>query len=90
MDWNYAGGCYSLSYGDCHLQARLTPEMPMRPEEDELGSDEHPFVWLFEVYDAGGRCEVRGMRETLDEAQRAALQKADEVQADVLRLAEGF
>ena len=89
MTWHYTSGRYTLNAGEVQLKVWLDPAVNIPSEDDELGSEEHPFVWLFEVRE-GNRCDVRGVRETLAEAQRAALTKLEQVQPAAFPWAEGF
>lgn len=90
MSWHYTAGRYTAQYGDYRLHAWVNSDMPIPTEDDGLGSEEHPFVWFFEVYAGDGVREFRGVRETLAEAQEAALMNVEQVSPDVVPLAEGF
>lgn len=90
MSWNYTSGRYQAQCGDYSLHAFLHPDMTIPTEENGLGSDEHPFVWFFEVYADDGVREFRGVRETLAEAQAAARSNLEQLLPDAVPMAEGF
>ena len=90
MTWRYDEGQHILDYGEFVLSARLDPATPIPGSEGELGSAEHPFVWLFEGRHKEDGVEFRGTRETLADAQSAALQKAAWLLPDALEAAVGF
>ena len=75
---------------DCQLKVWLEPDTSFLSEPHELGSDEHPFVWHFEVTHDEDGFVCRGVRETLSEAQSIAQRKALELLPDELEIAHGF
>ena len=90
MTWSYTGGTYATQLGEYALKVRVDPAMPIPTEDGDLGSDEHPFVWRYEVVADDGVVDFRGVRETLSEAQNAAWLSASQVLPDELEHAEGF
>lgn len=90
MLWTQAGNNYSAEWGEYSLRVWLDPRMKVPTAEGELGSDEHPFVWFYEVIYEDGTVDFRGLRETLDEAKQAATVQVRNVQPDDYQLAEGF
>ena len=90
MLWNGSGQSYSAQCGEYDLRVWLDPNMPIPNKASGLGSDEHPFVWLYEVRYEDGTVDFRGVRETLLEAQNAAAKQVWHVQPDVLDAVEGF
>ena len=87
MSWTYTSGSYQANYGDAQLRVWLEPSMPIPSEAGDYGSDEHPFVWHFEVKNEYGEVDFRGVRETMEEAQHIAAQKAEQFLPDLLRVA---
>ena len=78
--WSRQGGDYTARVSGCSLVVRLKDAVAAALAEGYDSGDEWP--WLFEVFlpDEGGH--LRGARESLADAQRAALMKAEE-NADV-------
>ena len=74
--WTRQGGRYTARMSGCSLVVRLKDAVAGALAEGFDSADEWP--WLFEVAlpDDGGW--LRGARETLADAQRAALMKAEE------------
>lgn len=90
MLWNGSGQNYTAQCGEYDLRVWLDPNMPIPNEDADLGSDEHPFVWLYEVRHEDGTVDFRGVRETLGDAQTAAATQVRHVQPYVLEAVEGF
>ena len=83
-------GLHTEALGELELKIWLNPATAMLAEPEELGSEEHPFVWHFEVTHAEDGLVGRGVRETFLEAKQTAEDKATEYLPDLLPAAEGF
>ena len=55
---------------NCLLKVALNSQTSMVGLDGELGSEEHPFVWQFELSHSEDGFVCRGVRETLFEAQQ--------------------
>ena len=88
--WSTTGDTHSSTLGDYRLKVRLESDTVMLAEDGDLGSEEHPFVWHFEVEHVVEGFICRGLRETLTEAKYGAQRKAEEYLPDAVPLAEGF
>lgn len=74
--WSRQGGNYIASLSGCSLVVRLKDAVAAALADGHDSGDEWP--WLFEVFLPDGGGSLRGARESLADAQRAALMKAEE------------
>lgn len=74
--WSRQGGRYTAQMLGCSLVVRLKDAVAAALSEGFDHGDEWP--WLFEVALPDGGGLLRGARESLADAQRAALMKAEE------------